>query len=95
MFFLLRSAVCITLVVLALPDRTSSHDASARSALATVRDLCRADPHRCLGLVSDHVAALLPDPAPPQVPRSLPSMDTLQPDDLRHPWARPTRVARN
>ena len=94
MFFLLRSTLCITLVVLALPETTPSRDASVRSALSTVRDLCHADPQRCLSLVGDRVAALLPDPALPQAPRKRPSTDTLRPDDLRHPWARPTGGAR-
>lgn len=95
MFFLLRSAFCITLVVVALPDGTPSRDASVRSALATVRDLCHADPHRCLSLVGDRVAALLPDPVPPQTPKSHPSRDTLRPDDLRHPWAGSAGEARS
>lgn len=61
MSFLLRSALCITAVVLALPGGPPpSRDALVRSGLATARAVCRADAARCSTVLESGAAALLP-----------------------------------
>lgn len=68
MLFLMRSAVCIGLVVSALPDhpRPSSFDEAITSVgPSALAELCRADATRCRVVA----ATLLPSEASPPPPR--------------------------
>lgn len=85
MFFLLRSALCITAVVLVLPDRTlPSGHALVRSGVEATRDLCRADPRRCASVLKDGIATVFARGAAA-------STDALRPDDFGHGWVGPGR----
>ncbi len=87
MFFLLRSAACITAVVLALPGVTPSRDAVLRSGTAAIRDLCEADGPRCAAVLQGGVATVVAAQGPSPVSRIRLSSDTLRQDDVRYGWA--------
>lgn len=90
MSFLLRSAFCITAIVLSLPDRAQLPDGVLdRSGMEAARDLCRADLQRCASVVKDGIATLLASDLRTAAVRVRPSADTLRPDDLRHAWVGP------
>ncbi len=100
MFFLLRSACCIALVVSALPDRGAPSPRSmtprlASTALTGVAHLCQAAPTRCSRLLAaglqagsaEAFAALASQGSAGS------SRDTLSDADRRPAWTGPVIVA--
>ncbi len=71
MVFLLRSALCIGVVVLALPREGSvARDAALRSGASAARAFCRSDPGRCAAALEDGVSAMLPPAPEARAPRA-------------------------
>ena len=98
MFFLLRSAFCITAVVMSLPDRARPSSAEiGHQAVAAVRAFCRSDPRSCLSFIGDAGAASAAQPAPARVPllKAKLSTDTLLPADFRPAWSGPASGQRS
>ena len=97
MFFLIRSAVCIGLVVAALPDgagalpdRGTLVTAAGHLATSAAGSLCRIAPERCLDVAAAGVPALAGRGRAPR-----PSRDTLRPTDRRPAWVGPVLLSRN